>query len=182
MLETCILWCLRNFTSHFLIRKSLLHTLFWNLVFKTQFQSIWQFMYGEWIIRNVWLSLLFLLLLFSLYISANMFFQCRKLVEMLRSYFMALRKVMRGRQHIWNVEPLISLNFLEDLRCCCVVKWRFFGWNMTEIYIYISGGLVLESINLWHVTHFLKLSLFRLLLQQKLHLYQNICSSNQTIE
>ena len=111
-----------------------------------------------------------------------MFFQCRKLVEMLRSYFMALRKVMRGRQHIWNVEPLISLNFLEDLRCCCVVKWRFFGWNMTEIYIYISGGLVLESINLWHVTHFLKLSLFRLLLQQKLHLYQNICSSNQTIE
>ena len=43
-------------------------------------------------------------------------------------------------------------------------------------YIYKSRNLIRESMKFYHVAHSLKFSLFRLLNQQSLHLYQSINS------
>ena len=47
-----------------------------------------------------------------------------------------------------------------------------------SIYIYISKDLMLEIMRMCRVTHPLKLSLFRILNQLSLHLYQSISSLN----
>ena len=47
-----------------------------------------------------------------------------------------------------------------------------------SIYIYISKDLMLEIMRMCRVTHPLKFSLFRILNQLSLHLYQSISSLN----
>lgn len=45
----------------------------------------------------------------------NLKLNCRSLVGMQHLYFMALRKLMKGRQHSCNEELLISPSFIGDL-------------------------------------------------------------------
>ena len=47
-----------------------------------------------------------------------------------------------------------------------------------NVSIYKSRNLMLEYMRLCHVTHSIEFSLFRVLYQQNLHLYQSISSLN----
>ena len=70
-----------------------------------------------------------------------------------------------------NVSLLICFDYQKKKKNTHMIFGRFFRVYTS---IYKSRDLMLEKIRLCHMVHSLKFSLFRILNQQSLHLYQSI--------